>query len=178
MAILSEEKIFSTAEAIILSKGINKTTLSDIAKMLGVTHAALYKHYKNKDDLLQKLALKWLDNTSKDLFEWSPKKGVDAEIALHDWLWFLHVTKRNLYQNHQKMFLLYTNYIETNKDLIKDHLQHLAKKVEEISGWENKGMAVIVAFTYFHNPYFAERWNQGDHLHLFEQVWSVVSRSH
>ena len=38
MAILSEEKIFSTAEAIILSKGINKTTLSDIAKMLGVTH--------------------------------------------------------------------------------------------------------------------------------------------
>ena len=60
--------------------------------MLGVTHA-LYKHYKNKDDLLQKLALKWLDNTSKDLFEWSPKKGVDAEIALHDWLWLLHVTK-------------------------------------------------------------------------------------
>ncbi len=177
MAILSEDKIFSTAEAIILSKGINKTTLLDIAKRLGVTHAALYKHFKNKEDLLQKLALKWLENTSRPLLEWSPKEHVDAETALHDWLWLLNHTKRDLYNNHQKMFLLYTNYIETNSSLVSNHLNHLAKKVEEISGWENQGMAVMTAFTYFHNPYFAERWSNSDHQALFEQVWSVICKA-
>lgn len=106
--------------------------------MLGVTHAALYKHFKNKEDLLQKLALKWLENTSRSLFEWNPEEGVDDETALHDWLWLLHLTKKDLYQHDQKMFLLYTNYIETDSNLVRGHLSHLAKKVEEISGWENR----------------------------------------
>lgn len=176
MAILTEQKIFSTAEAIILNKGIKKTTLSDIAKKLGVTHAAIYKHYKNKEDLLQKLALKWLDNTSKDLFEWTPSKDTDAETALHDWLWLLSNTKKNLYHNDEKMFRLYTEYIETNDTLIKNHLNHLAEKVEEISGWKDQGMAVITAFTYFHNPCFSKKWDHSNYQELFEEVWSIVYR--
>lgn len=63
MAILTKEKIFSVAEDIIMRKGVQKTTLSDIAKELGVTHAAFYKHYKNKEDLMQQLALSWLKVT-------------------------------------------------------------------------------------------------------------------
>ena len=176
MANLTEEKIFSAAEAIILNKGTNKITLTDIAKSLGVTHAAIYKHYKNKEDLLQKLALKWLDTNFKSIFEWSPQKDSNAKTALHDWLWLLTNIKKELYHNDEKMFRLYTEYIETNDRLVKNHLRHLAEKVEEISGWENQGMAVITAFTYFHNPYFADRWDDENLQELFEQVWSIVQR--
>ena len=87
MAILTKEKIFSVTEEIIMRKGVQKTTLSDIAKQLGVTHAAFYKHYKNKEDLLQQLALRWLETTSKELLEWEAPKGVSSAVALHDWLW-------------------------------------------------------------------------------------------
>lgn len=61
MARLSQEIILNMAEKIIYEKGMEKTTLYDIAGNLNVTHAALYKHYRNKEDLFQKLALRWLE---------------------------------------------------------------------------------------------------------------------
>src|SRR3954470_10601339 len=159
MAILNKETIFSVTEEIIMRKGVQKTTLSDIAKELGVTHAAFYKHYKNKEDLLQQLALRWLETTSRELLEWEAPKGVSSAVALHDWLWLLATTKKKLYHDDRGMFRLYTNYLESSQTLIKEHLQQLANKVESISGLKHSGNAIITAFVYFHNPYFADRWD-------------------
>lgn len=55
MARLSQEIILNMAEKIIYEKGMEKTTLYDIAGNLNVTHAALYKHYRNKEDLISKI---------------------------------------------------------------------------------------------------------------------------
>src|SRR4051794_33849889 len=107
MAILNKERIFSVTEEIIMKKGVQKTTLSDIAKELGVTHAAFYKYYKNKEDLLQQLALRWLEITSKALLEWESPIGVSTTVALHDWLWLLANTKKKLYHHDRRMFRLY-----------------------------------------------------------------------
>lgn len=174
LAILTEEKIFSVAEAMIMEKGVKKITLSDIAKALGVTHAAFYKHYKNKEDLLQQLALKWLNATSKDLLEWIAPENMDGESALHDWLWFLANTKKNLYHNDQRMFFLYTSYLEGTQVLINNHLKQLAEKAEVISGRRGEGQAIMTAFVYFHNPYFADRWDHDDYQELFEKVWHLI----
>lgn len=174
MAILTEEKIFKVAEDMIMERGVKKTTLSDIAKALGVTHAAFYKHYKNKEDLLQQLALKWLNTTSNALFEWKAPEKRNSETALHDWLWLLATTKKNLYHNDPRMFTLYTDYLEGTQTLIHDHLKKLADKTETISGRKGEGQAILTAFIYFHNPYFAPRWDQADYQELFEEVWHLM----
>lgn len=174
LAILTEEKIFNVAEAMIMEKGVKQTKLSDIAKALGVTHAAFYKHYKNKEDLLQQLALKWLNTTSKDLLEWEVPANMDGESALHDWLWQLANTKKELYHNDNRMFYLYTDYLEGTQTLIKSHLKQLAEKAEAISGRKGEGQAIMTAFVYFHNPYFAERWDHDDYQELFESVWQLI----
>lgn len=157
-----------------MEKGVKKTKLSDIAKTLGVTHAAFYKHYKNKEDLLQRLALKWLDTTSKDLLEWKAPANIDGESALHDWLWQLANTKKDLYHNDKRMFYLYTDYLEGTQTLINSHLQQLAEKAEAISGRRGEGQAIMTVFVYFHNPYFAERWDQENYQELFEKVWYLI----
>lgn len=48
-----KEKILKTAEKIVSKVGIEKARLSDVAKELGVTHAALYKYFNNQDDLFE-----------------------------------------------------------------------------------------------------------------------------
>jgi len=175
MAILNKEKIFSVTEEIIMRKGVEKTTLSDIAKELGVTHAAFYKHYKNKEDLLQQLALRWLETTSKELLEWESPKCVSSADALHDWLWLLATTKKKLYHDDRRMFRLYTDYLERTQILVKEHLQQLAHKAESISGVKQSGNAIITAFVYFHNPYFADRWDNEFYKEMFEDVWRLVA---
>ncbi|WP_258831871.1 TetR/AcrR family transcriptional regulator [Peribacillus frigoritolerans] len=175
MAILTKEKIYSVTEEIIIRKGVQKTTLSDIAKELGVTHAAFYKHYKNKEDLLQQLALRWLETTSKELLEWEAPKGVSSAVALHDWLWLLATTKKKLYHDDKPMFRLYTDYLERTQILVKDHLKQLAQKAESISGLKKSGPAIITAFVYFHNPYFADRWDNEFYKETFEDVWKLIA---
>lgn len=175
MAILTKEKIFSVTEEIIMRKGVQKTTLSDIAKELGVSHAAFYKHYKNKEDLLQQLALRWLGTTSKELLEWVAPKGVSSAVALHDWLWLLATTKKRLYLEDKCMFRLYTDYLEHTQILVNDHLKQLAEKAESISGLKNSGSAIITAFIYFHNPYFADRWDNDCYKENFEDVWELIA---
>jgi AcrR family transcriptional regulator len=175
MAILTKEKIFSVTEETIMRKGVEKTTLSDIAKELGVTHAAFYKHYKNKEDLLQQLALRWLETTSKELLEWAAPKGVSSAVALHDWLWLLATTKKKLYHDDKRMFRLYTDYLERTQILVKDHLKQLAEKAESISGLKKLGPAIITAFVYFHNPYFADRWDNEFYKETFEDVWKLIA---
>ncbi|MBC1547260.1 TetR/AcrR family transcriptional regulator [Listeria sp. FSL L7-0233] len=174
MARLSQEIILDMAEKIIYEKGMEKTTLYDIAGNLNVTHAALYKHYRNKEDLFQKLALRWLEETSREIFAWNSAAGQSPDDALHDWLWLLAGTKKKLYATDRKMFLLYTDYIEQNEALVKNHVEHLAQKAEEVSGRKEQGAAIITAFIYFHNPYFANRWEQEGHEELFERVWQLV----
>ncbi len=177
MARLTQKIILDMAGKIIYEKGMEKTTLYDIAKNLKVTHAALYKHYRNKEDLLQKLALRWLEETSRDLFTWEAKQKLSRQESLHEWLWLLARTKKKLYETDRRMFLLYTDYIEHNSELVAEHLGHLAQKAEEVSGWTNQGAAIITAFVYFHNPYFANRWGQADYSKLFEGVWSLLVNS-
>ncbi|ECL8005622.1 TetR/AcrR family transcriptional regulator [Listeria innocua] len=174
MARLSQEIILDMAEQIIYEKGMEKTTLYDIAGNLNVTHAALYKHYRNKEDLFQKLALRWLEETSREIFAWTKENDASPDDALHDWLWLLADTKKKLYKTDRKMFLLYTDYIEQKEELVKNHIEHLAQKAEKISGRVNQGDAIITAFIYFHNPYFASRWEKAGYAELFERVWQIV----
>lgn len=178
MAKLTQEKILNMTEQIIAEKGLEKTTLYDIAQNLGVTHAALYKHYRNKDELLQTLALRWLTETSANLLAWQPSSKLTTTSAiLHDWLWLLATTKKHLYNNNPRMFVLYTDYIEKNSDLVADHLNHLANKIDSLSDRPNQGEALLTLFVYFHNPYFAPRWNKDNYTSLFESAWQLVTLS-
>ncbi|WP_459787990.1 TetR family transcriptional regulator [Lactococcus garvieae] len=174
---LNRNLILDTTEQLIYKQGVFKTTLYDIAKELDVSHPALYKHFKSKEDILQQLALRWLSTTSYEILNWTPEQ-IGSKKAVHDWLWLLASTKKSLYENDPKMFVLYTTYIESNDDLIRTHLYHLAKKAAEISNLDiETGEAIIRAFTYFHNPYFASRWENNSFKADFENSFRLISLS-
>ncbi len=45
------KKIVDEAFTVFLAKGFEKTTMDDIAARLGVTKPAIYRYYKNKEEL-------------------------------------------------------------------------------------------------------------------------------
>lgn len=47
MKTISREVILRAVEQLIEERGVEKTTLTQVAKHLGVSHAALYKYFKN-----------------------------------------------------------------------------------------------------------------------------------
>lgn len=51
----TKEKILLTALRLFATRGYEATSVSDIAKDLGVTKGALYKHYKSKRDVFDKI---------------------------------------------------------------------------------------------------------------------------
>ena len=49
--------LLSTAMSLYAEKGVNQVSLKEISAASGVTHGALYWHFRNRDDLLQQLYL-------------------------------------------------------------------------------------------------------------------------
>ena len=55
MAADTKEKILETALELFAQSGYLGTSMSDIAKQLGITKAALYKHYASKQAILDRI---------------------------------------------------------------------------------------------------------------------------
>ena len=53
-----EERILDAAAELFIHFGYDKTTVSDIASEAGISKAAIYLHFKSKDDLLEALILR------------------------------------------------------------------------------------------------------------------------
>jgi len=76
-------EIINTAEKIFFSKGFKKTTMDDIAYELEFTKPALYRYFKNKEDLYYAVVLRGTQILEKMMIEAviSKKTGLEKIIA-------------------------------------------------------------------------------------------------
>ena len=51
----TKKKILEVSLALFAQKGFDGVSVREIAKEVGVRESALYKHYKNKEDILDKI---------------------------------------------------------------------------------------------------------------------------
>ena len=63
----TKEKIVQTALKLFLSKGINETSMNEIAEEIGVSKPAIYHHFKNKDTLIEAI----FDHFTARMARWS-----------------------------------------------------------------------------------------------------------
>lgn len=96
------QELLENAFDLFTSKGVNETTIQDIAKAAGVAKGTFYLYFKDKYDLIDKLRRK---KTAK-LFE----EAVEFSRRAH-------------YENFTEQLLIITNYIidelSNNQDLLK-----------------------------------------------------------
>ena len=52
-----QEKILKAAESLLLEKGWHSLSIRNLGKVLGTSGQAIYKHFRDKDEILQSLIL-------------------------------------------------------------------------------------------------------------------------
>jgi TetR/AcrR family transcriptional regulator, biofilm operon repressor len=91
---LVKEKIGKAAMQCFEKYGLDKTTLDDIAQIIGLNKASLYYYYKNKEDIFIEVALKEGEDYIASLQqEVLLKKGIESQV------WFYMYSRFNYYTN-------------------------------------------------------------------------------
>ena len=114
----TKEKILETALDLFAQNGYLGTSMNDIAKQLGFTKAALYKHYTSKQEILDRIVerMNEMDHEraeAYDMPEAEPDSFAEAylhtpvqKIRIYSMAQFDHWTKEGFSANFRKMLTL------------------------------------------------------------------------
>lgn len=110
----TRDRILATASAQIIQKGIQNTSLAEVAKSIKISKGTLYYHFRSKDSLIEEIARKNFEETAlrikDELEKFAPKKGKDVlSIAINA----LTVERKNAKILH----FIYLEILQGNKKL-------------------------------------------------------------
>ena len=140
MAGETKERILEAALELFAQSGYSGTSMNDIAKQLGITKGALYKHYTGKQEILDRIVerMNQMDYERAEEYE-VPETEPDgfAEAYLHT-----PIGKIRSYSMAQlalefygPMFLLYSVYDGTEEKsavsgLLSEHIDRFIRRME------------------------------------------------
>ncbi|MFW5693785.1 MAG: TetR/AcrR family transcriptional regulator [Alkalispirochaeta sp.] len=74
----NREKIIQSASRLIRERGIDNTTLADIAVAAGISKGTLYYYYSTKGDLIFDIADRHMNNLTDRIFRWLESSGSEV----------------------------------------------------------------------------------------------------
>jgi AcrR family transcriptional regulator len=182
---LNRERILAAAEQVVRRFGPEKATVVDVARALGVSHAAVYRHVATKAELRDLVVARWVDATMAPLRAIAAAPG-PAPQRLRQLFDTLIATKRRRVKEDPELFAAYRALAAeaaTAKTAHIDELIALAAAVIR-SGMEEgifrtvdpvaTGRAVLYATLRFHHPVHADEWNDPGIDDAFEDVWKLL----
>ena len=173
------------AEDVLRRYGPSKATVVDVARVLGVSHGSVYRHFASKAELRDAVTRVWLARIH------DPLEAVIAEEApaaerLYRWLRELITVKRRLLAGDPELFATYCELGAEAREVVGEHMSHMTAQVSRIiqegvawGEWEVEdsaamGRAVLSATARFHHPAHASEWAHPDIDTAFEEVWSLI----
>lgn len=100
----TKERILIISLELFSQKGFSGVSVRDIAKEVGVRESALYKHYKNKQDILDQILLLMKDRLAEAYKEFGVPEAVTTDISAG----YQNLSVDDLCQISWKLFQLYT----------------------------------------------------------------------
>jgi AcrR family transcriptional regulator len=179
------ERILDAAETLLRRHGPAKTTVSDVARALDMSHANIYRHFDSKAALQDAVAERWLAAVSAPLEAFVTKKGPAAK-RLEGWVLALAKAKRRKVLDDPELFETYHAVAEAARDVIADHLAHLHRQVTAIiadgaAAGEFKvkdagqaARAVLSATLRFHHPHLVRASGGADSEADIKAVMKLV----
>jgi len=172
---VTNDLIIQTAESL-LTAG-ETVTLAKIATELNISHVALYRHFKNKDDLWTAVSTRWFNRTVLNPITLKPTYPTN-KAALKDWLWQLVNAKKATYNDNPRMFQLNTAYIDDRPLVLRQVMQPAYAKINQLMHYDpadtTKAEAIMSAFAVFLLPNFRDSWNLPDYDARFNDLWALI----
>jgi AcrR family transcriptional regulator len=182
---LTRDRIVSAAEDVLRRFGPAKATVVDVARALGVSHAAVYRHVATKSELRDLVIGRWAETTMPPLRKIAAQPG-PAPQRLRQLFDTLIAIKRQRAAEEPELFAAYRTLASDAQSVVAAHLEELARVAAIViqSGVEEgtfrtidpvaAGKAVLSATTRFTHPAHAAEWSDPDIDAVYEDVWQML----
>ena len=180
MAKISQQTIIDTAAQLIATKKTTDISLTQIATTLGITHAALYKHFDSKQAIWEAVAGEWFQKNIIDQVKKTvpTTSSANPKQQLHDWLWAFVTAKKAAYRADAQMFTLNTEYIDNNPVALRRVLTSAYQEVDRMMAYHDvdyqRAETIMTAFGTFMLPNFRASWDWPDYQARFEAMWALI----
>lgn len=118
------DRILDTARDLIRRFGGAKTNVVDIAQAMGLSHSAIYRHFRSKAEIFDALAAATMAEEAALAETFVEADGPAAE-RLAALVLTLHRNKRVKFANDPEMHALYRRIVEERPDLIVDYTRRM-----------------------------------------------------
>jgi AcrR family transcriptional regulator len=182
---LTRDRILATAEDVIRRFGPDKATVVDVARALGVSHAAVYRHVATKAELRDLVVARWVEATMPPLRAIVAKPGA-APQRLRRLIDTLIAIKRSRAVDDPEVFAAYRTLAADAQSVVAAYLDELLQLVAMIirSGVKEgtfrktepvaAARAVLLATSRFHHPAHAAEWADPAIDAAFNDVWQLL----
>lgn len=128
-----KEKAIDAAVVKMREVGFEKVRLTDIARELHVSHAALYSHFKDKSDLLDAVSERWLLALDEKLEAVCRRKKDPCE-KIQAWALALHRAKIEKVSRDPELYRAFDMAAGRSKPFIKTHLENMYRQLSGLVG--------------------------------------------
>jgi AcrR family transcriptional regulator len=165
--------------------GFDRVRLVDIAKDLGVSHAALYSHFADREALLDAVSERWV-NALETSLEGICAKDKDPVAKIQEWFQKLYSAKRDKVLNDPELYKSFSVAAAERKQFYTSHLTHANRQLTrlvEAAVAEKKltkypvarSVAILLEATAgFHNPMLVAQHVHEKREPLLKQLLEVV----
>jgi len=131
-----QQEILDASLTVIDREGLKKFTMKNVAQEIGVTDAALYKHFPDKGAILGALATLFKETTLDHLATIRANTGLDALGKLEEF----YKTRAHQFQNNRALTVsLFSEELfrdiaivsSLNEDTMSNHAQQLLEIIQE-----------------------------------------------
>ncbi|GGY31670.1 TetR family transcriptional regulator [Streptomyces omiyaensis] len=187
---LTAERILEATEEVLRRYGPAKATVVDVARVLGVSHGSVYRHFRTKAALREAVTERWLERNVVELRPYAEGRG-PADERLGGWLRHLFAMKRQKAGGDPELMATYMVLIGENSAVVDRHVDHLVEQIAAIVAdgirdgafaaadpdVATTARAVFDATDRFHDPAHAADWSAPGIEPAFEAVLSLVLRA-
>jgi AcrR family transcriptional regulator len=182
---LTRERIVAAAETVIRRFGPAKATVVDVARALGVSHAAVYRHVATKAALRDLVVGHWMEAILTPLRAIVVESG-PAPARLRRFFETLIDIKRRRATDDPELFAAYRALAADAESAVTHHVDEmigLAAAIVRDGVAEGSlrdvdpasaGRALLFATSRFHHPVHAGEWDHPSIAAQFNDVWKLL----
>lgn len=182
---LTPERILDATEEVLRRFGPAKTTITDAARVLGVSHGAVYRYFPSKALLRDAVIERWLTRKVSVLTTIVTRDGPASE-RLRSWFDHLIESKRSIVFDDPELFATYRELAADAREVVKAYIDGLVGQIAQIiadgiaqgefttTDATVSARALFDATMLFHHPEHAAAWGDPGIDAAFEGVWSLL----
>ena len=125
------DRILDTAKELIRRFGGAKTNVVDIAQAMGLSHSAIYRHFRSKAEIFDAIAAATMAEEAALAETFVDAEGPVAE-RLTELVLTLHQSKRAKFADDPAMHALYRRIVEERPDLVLDYARRMTALVRRL----------------------------------------------